>query len=38
MDGTKPALYMSKNDVIENIDENKLKQNVKYLLQLIQTI
>ena len=38
MDGKKPALYMSKNDVVENVDENKLKENVKYLLQLIQTI
>ena len=38
MDGAKPAYYMSKNDVVENIDENKLRTNVKYLLQLIQSI
>ena len=38
MDGNKPAYYMSKDDVLENIDENKLKANVKYLLQLIQSI
>ena len=38
MDGDKPAYYMSKDDVVENVDENKLKSNVKYLLQLIQSI
>lgn len=38
MDGVKPAYYMSKNDVVENIDENKMRANVKYLLQLIQSI
>ena len=38
MDGAKPAYYMSKNDVVENIDENKMRANVKYLLQLIQSI
>ncbi len=38
MDGSKPAYYMSKDDVVENIDEGKLQSNVKYLLQLIQSI
>lgn len=38
MDGDKPAYYMQKDDLVENIDEHKLAENVKYLLQLIQSI
>lgn len=38
MSGSKPALYMEKEDVIENIDESKLKENVKYIFELIQSI
>lgn len=38
MNGGKPAFYMEKDDVVENIDEATLQQNVKYLLELIQCI
>lgn len=38
MEGDRPSYYMDSDDVVENIDEAKLKQNVKYLLELIQTI
>lgn len=38
MDNDAPAYYMSKDDVVEVIDENTLNQNVRYLLELIQSI
>ena len=38
MDGKKPAMLHQKEDVFENIDEDKLKNNLKYLLELIHCI
>lgn len=38
MEDGKPALYMDKDDVVENIDESVLNRNTKYLMELIQCI
>lgn len=38
MDGEAPAYYMSKDDVVEVIDEDTLNQNVNYLLELLQSV
>lgn len=37
-DGRKPAYYLQADDVVENVDEETIKKNVDYIMQLIQTI
>lgn len=38
MDGNKQAFYSQKDDTIENIDEEKLRTNAQYVMELLRSI
>ena len=38
MEGDKPALYAQEDDVIENVDFNKLSDNIDFLMELLRNI